>query len=74
MQQKKYKPKRKSKKDVIADLHKWVGAEVPGLDRMTIASLDALYDAIYFKLDEASKSWKLDVLLIQKITVKYLKD
>jgi hypothetical protein len=55
-QQKNYKPKRRLKKDVIAEVHKLLGAEVPGLDRMTIASIDALYDAIYFKIDEVNKS------------------
>ena len=56
MQQKNHKPKRRLKKDVIADIHKLLGEEVPGLDRMTIPSLDALYAAIYCAMSEASIS------------------
>ncbi len=55
-QQKQYKPPRRFKKDVISDIHKLLQSEVPGLDRMTIPNLDALYDAIYFKLGEAEVS------------------
>lgn len=46
MQQKNYKPKRRLKKDVIADLEKLMGQSVPGLDRMTITSLDNLHIVI----------------------------
>lgn len=50
MQQKNYKPGRRLKKDAIAEVNQLLGMEVPGLDRMTIPSIDALYDAIYLKL------------------------
>lgn len=46
MQQKEYKPKRVLKKDVIARLHKILGYEVEGLDRLTIKSLDELTMAV----------------------------
>jgi hypothetical protein len=46
-QQKEYKPGRRLKKDVIAELTEVLGGrEVSGLDRCTIATLDSLIDAI----------------------------
>jgi hypothetical protein len=56
MQQKNHKPGRRLKKDVIAELHEVLGIEVPGLDRMTIPNLDALYDAIYLRLKKERKN------------------
>lgn len=41
-QQKKYKPKRRLKKDVIAEITKLLSTEIKGLDRCTIATLDEL--------------------------------
>ena len=49
-QQKNYKPKRRLKKDVILELHKLLGTEVAGLDRMTIEALDNLHRAIVLRL------------------------
>ena len=47
MQQKEYKPGRRLKKDVIAELTKVLGGrEVNGLDRCTIQTLDDLIDAV----------------------------
>lgn len=47
IQQKNYKPKRRLKKDVIAELTRVLnGNEVKGLDRCTIATLDELIDTI----------------------------
>lgn len=40
------KPKRKLKKDIIAEIHLVLKSEVPGLDKLTVASLDALMEAI----------------------------
>lgn len=40
------KPKRKLKKDYVAQVAEILGEEVPGLDKLTIASLEALIDAI----------------------------
>jgi len=46
-QQKAYKPKRKLKKDVIAELiAELSGREVSGLDRLTIDSLEQLIVAV----------------------------
>jgi len=46
-QQKQYKPKRRLKKDVIAEITELLGnREVAGLDRCTIQCLDSLIDAI----------------------------
>jgi len=42
MQQKNYKPKRRLKKDVIAEFEQVAGQKIEGLDRMTIPSLEAL--------------------------------
>jgi len=50
MTQKNYKPKRKLKKDVVADLQKLLGVEVPGVDRMTIPNIEQLTEAIERKL------------------------
>lgn len=44
--QQKHKPKRRLKKDVIAELTELLKIEVKGLDRCTIATLDDLTDAI----------------------------
>jgi len=49
MQQKEYKPKRRLKADVIADITNLLGRTVPGLDKCTIATLDELTDAIRSK-------------------------
>ena len=47
MQQKEYKPKRRFKKDIIAEITAMLGGrEVPGLDKCTIATLDDLIEAI----------------------------
>ena len=51
-QQKKYKPKRRLKKDVIAELTEVLGSEVQGLDRCTIATLDQLIETIRWLRDE----------------------
>lgn len=40
------KGKRKLKKDVIADITVLLAGEVPGLDAMTVANLEALKDAL----------------------------
>lgn len=45
-EQKNYKPKRKLKADVIAELHTTLMSEVPGLDRLTIKTLEELHLAI----------------------------
>jgi len=51
MQQKDYKPKRRLKKEVIADLYKLLGIEqIDSIDRLTIKGLDELTDAIERKL------------------------
>ena len=47
MQQKNYKPKRRLKKDIIAELTDVLGGtEVKGMDRCTIETLDNLIGAI----------------------------
>ena len=47
MQQKNYKPKRRLKKDVIAEVTQVLnGRKVEGLDRCTIQTLDDLIEAI----------------------------
>lgn len=47
IQQKNYKPKRRLKKDIIAELTAELGGvQVNGLDRCTIATLDELIDAV----------------------------
>ena len=49
-QQKAYKPKRRLKKDVIAELTEILGGrEVKGLDRCTIATLDELIEALRWR-------------------------
>ena len=46
-QQKEHKPKRRLKKDVIAELVAELdGIEIQGLDRLTIAAMDELISAI----------------------------
>ena len=40
------KGKRRLKKDVIADITVLLADEVPGLDAMTVANLEALKDAL----------------------------
>ena len=40
------KGKRRLKKDVIADITVLLAGEVPGLDAMTVANLEALKDAL----------------------------
>jgi hypothetical protein len=46
MQQKNYKPKRRLKADVIAEIDILLNEHVEGLDKCTIATLDALASAI----------------------------
>ena len=46
MAQKNYKPKRRLKKDIIAELYLVLGKEVAGLDRLTIETLDNLDSVI----------------------------
>ena len=50
-QQKAHKPKRRLKKDVIAELDKVLGSHVDGMDRLTIKALDELINAIRFAKD-----------------------
>ena len=50
-QQKEYKPKRRLKKDVIAELDSILGHHVEGLDRCTIKTLDDLTDAIQIRIE-----------------------
>lgn len=45
-QQKSYKPKRRLKKDVVAELDAVLGVHVEGMDRLTIKALDDLIDAV----------------------------
>ena len=45
-QQKKYKPKRRLKKDIIIEFQRLIGARVDGLDRLTIKALDELTEAV----------------------------
>ena len=56
VQQKNYKPPRRLKKDVIATFESIVGSEVPGLDRMTISSIEHLTVIIAAKI--ASTQYK----------------
>ena len=50
-QQKQYKPKRRLKKDVVADLYALLSVEnIDNIDRLTIKGLDQLTDAIERKL------------------------
>ena len=51
-QQKNYKPKRILKKDIVADLTELLGVEIPNADRLTIAALNTLIEAIERKLTE----------------------
>ena len=44
--QKKHKPKRILKKDVIIEFQRLIGARVEGLDRLTIKTLDELSEAV----------------------------
>jgi hypothetical protein len=48
--QKANKPKRRLKKDAIADLEELLGTKVEGLDRATILTIDTLVEAIEKKL------------------------
>ena len=50
LQQKNHKPKRRLKKDAIADLEQLLGTEVKGLDRATIETIDNLTEAVERKL------------------------
>lgn len=50
MEQKAYKPPRRYKKDAIAEVEELLGQKVNGLDRMTIAAIDDLHEAIKRKL------------------------
>lgn len=52
--------KRRLKKDVIANLNKLLGAEIKGLDRLTIATLEDLIRVIAFKnsLNHFEKAYK----------------
>jgi hypothetical protein len=51
-QQKEHKPKRRLKKDVIAELTETLGDTVEGLDRLTIKSLEDLIKTIRWRLDD----------------------
>lgn len=46
MQQANYKPGRRLKKDALLDLQKVLGSHVLGLDKLTIATIDELTEAI----------------------------
>lgn len=46
LEQKEYKPGRKLKKDYIEHINSLLKADLDGLDKMTIASLEALGEAI----------------------------
>ena len=51
MQQKNHKPKRRLKKDVIADLYTLLGVdEIKNIDRLTLEGLDQLIEAVERKL------------------------
>jgi len=51
MQQKNHKPKRRLKKDVIADLYALLGVdEIKNIDRLTLEGLDQLIEAVERKL------------------------
>lgn len=53
LSQKAYKPKRRLKKDVIAEVTNLLnGTEVKGLDRCTIQTLDDLIDALRGRLGQ----------------------
>lgn len=62
MQQKNFKPKRKLKKDVIAEITALLGVEVEGLDKCTIATLDALIVAITNKQYEVDAGYVIDTM------------
>lgn len=49
-QQKNYKPKRKLKKEYVEEVDKLLGEEIKGLERLTIKSLEQLYESILHKL------------------------
>ena len=50
------KPKRRLKKDITAEIGQLLGREIDGLDKCTIATLDALTEAIEAKLCQPEKS------------------
>ena len=50
LQQKKHKPGRRLKADIVKEVNELLGKEVKGLDKLTIAALDELYAAIEEKL------------------------
>jgi hypothetical protein len=49
MQQKNHKPKRRLKKDIIAELDDVLGTHIEGMDRLTIKTLDKLIEHIRWK-------------------------
>lgn len=53
MQQAAFKSKRRLKKDIIADITNLLNKQVDGLDKTTVATLDALYDAILERINNA---------------------
>jgi len=44
------KPKRKLKKDYIAEINEILGADIIGLDKCTIPTLTQLIEAMYAKI------------------------
>lgn len=65
-QQKNYKPKRRLKKDIIANFESLLGQEVKGLDRLTIETLDNLHEAVQIKLyQEAVLEAALDAEIVE---------
>ena len=61
-QQKNFKPKRRLKKDVIAEFEAMIGEEVSGLDRLTIAALDELTEAVGRALTRTDQNASLKAL------------
>lgn len=54
------KPKRKLKKDVIAEITEMLGYSVEGLDKCTIATLEALLEAIKVKVTDTYNGAAID--------------
>lgn len=52
MQQQKHKPKRRLKKDIVEEIETFLNSKVDGLDKLTIATLDDLFEAIQRKVNE----------------------
>ena len=53
MQQKAYKPPRRFKKDFIEEIEGMLSKEISGLDKCTMATLEALQEAIYAAINRA---------------------